>query len=702
MAPITKEPEILSSAPSSTGTPPPAGAKSQPAAAEIPVTVNGARSVEGTDRREPFSEKTQTVLVFANGGVIRLSSPVSSGQLLFLTNEKSRKEVVCQVVKSKNYSSVSGYVELEFTEASPGFWGVRFPPSEAPASVSNVAKPALTIPPPAPQPVEETTTKTNATKPPAPVSANTISPAVIQTAPRRSVQLPQQSPVSPADRRTDSKPAVVANEERLSTAPKIPTLSEFLTHGESGLELKPERVKPVTQNVRQAQPSTIAAPAKTARDEEKKESLTRLLVPAPVRENPAPGTYTFDFAADEIKIPAWLEPLARNSSTTSASLETRMPATDEQDANALEPNPVLAEPVETVTSNSDSNERQKFGSLSPERAAQDSDSNQEAVFTLSGDGPAPNFGSGLALDEKPEAADSSHGSGAGLKFGLLAAGLLLAAGGGWYWYSNQPRNVAANGTTAAAASSGTTAGNQASLASPNGSSSNGTSSPTGKPNPSTNVVNADANRSATNPQTIRTDNKGFSATPNGLSKPAATSDRVETPSAPARKSPAEPTTPAVIEPEKKPTLGQVRLAAPVVGRRDLASDNNNVADAAPALGGGGVMVGDSGTVNILASKNSQPAAPITVGGDVKPARLLSSVAPAYPQMARNQHVSGDVKIDALIDANGHVSGMKIISGPALLHQAAQDAVRQWKYQPATLNGQSMPMHLIVTVQFKLQ
>jgi protein TonB len=215
-------------------------------------------------------------------------------------------------------------------------------------------------------------------------------------------------------------------------------------------------------------------------------------------------------------------------------------------------------------------------------------------------------------------------------------------------------------------------------------------------------VNADANRSATNPQTIRTDNKGISAMPNGLSKPAATSDRVVTPSAPARKSPAEPTTPAVIEPEKKPTLGRVRLAAPVVGRRDLASDNNNVADAAPALGGGGVMVGDSGTVNILASKNNQPAAPIAVGGDVKPARLLSSVAPAYPQMARNQHVSGDVKIDALIDANGHVSGMKIISGPALLHQAAQDAVRQWKYQPATLNGQSMPMHLIVTVQFKLQ
>src|ERR1700720_354360 len=99
----------------------------QPVTLEVPVTVNGARAVEGSDKREPFSETTSTVLVLANGAVIRLSSSVAPGQLLFLTNEKTRKEVVCQVVKSKNYRSVSGYVELEFTEPVLGFWGLRFP-----------------------------------------------------------------------------------------------------------------------------------------------------------------------------------------------------------------------------------------------------------------------------------------------------------------------------------------------------------------------------------------------------------------------------------------------------------------------------------------------------------------------------------------------------------------------------------------------
>ena len=81
--------------------------KPQPMPLEVPVTVNGARTVEGSDKREPFSESTQTVLVMHNGAVIRLNSTVTAGQLLFLTNDKTKKEVVCQVVKSKNYRNVS-------------------------------------------------------------------------------------------------------------------------------------------------------------------------------------------------------------------------------------------------------------------------------------------------------------------------------------------------------------------------------------------------------------------------------------------------------------------------------------------------------------------------------------------------------------------------------------------------------------------
>src|ERR1700739_1713098 len=111
----------------------------QPVALEVPVTVNGARTVEGSENGEPFSETTSTVLVLVNGAVVRLSSSVAPGQLLFLTNDKTRKEVVCQVVKSKNYQNVSGYVELEFTDQVANFWGMRSPSSATSATPQNSA-----------------------------------------------------------------------------------------------------------------------------------------------------------------------------------------------------------------------------------------------------------------------------------------------------------------------------------------------------------------------------------------------------------------------------------------------------------------------------------------------------------------------------------------------------------------------------------
>ncbi len=130
MAPITKGSDTLTApeSPARSGSASMESTiKAQPVALEIPITVNGARTAEGSDKREPFSESTKTVMVFGSGAVIRLTSAMAPGQLLFLTNESTKKEVVCQVVKSKNYRNASGYVELEFTEPAVGFWGMRFP-----------------------------------------------------------------------------------------------------------------------------------------------------------------------------------------------------------------------------------------------------------------------------------------------------------------------------------------------------------------------------------------------------------------------------------------------------------------------------------------------------------------------------------------------------------------------------------------------
>lgn len=99
-----------------------------------------------------------------------------------------------------------------------------------------------------------------------------------------------------------------------------------------------------------------------------------------------------------------------------------------------------------------------------------------------------------------------------------------------------------------------------------------------------------------------------------------------------------------------------------------------------------------------------PAAPtegtLPVGGEVQPARLIRAVLPTYPQLAKSNRVAGDVTLDALIDASGNVRDVSVISGPVFLREAAKAAVKQWKYDPARLDGQPTAMHLTVTVKFK--
>jgi protein TonB len=174
------------------------------------------------------------------------------------------------------------------------------------------------------------------------------------------------------------------------------------------------------------------------------------------------------------------------------------------------------------------------------------------------------------------------------------------------------------------------------------------------------------------------------------SKPASTS---------AASRAAEPVEPSAEE-TKKSAFKKLRLAAPTV-KGGKTQDFSNAAEPGIAMDSGAGAT--TGALNNLGGGNgSAPTVPVPVGGDVSSAQLISTVPPAYPQIAKSQRLSGDVKIDALIDEHGRVTGMKVVSGPVMLQQAAMDALKQWKYKPATLNGNPVSMHLLVTIQFRLK
>jgi protein TonB len=118
--------------------------------------------------------------------------------------------------------------------------------------------------------------------------------------------------------------------------------------------------------------------------------------------------------------------------------------------------------------------------------------------------------------------------------------------------------------------------------------------------------------------------------------------------------------------------------------------------AAPLLGSAAGIPAPAG---VLATPVVRTA---PAGGKVQQARLLKSVPPVYPELARSLHLAGDVTLDALITADGNVRDIKVMSGTVLLQQAAINAVRRWKYEPAQLDGKPVPMHLSITVKFSSQ
>lgn len=95
--------------------------------------------------------------------------------------------------------------------------------------------------------------------------------------------------------------------------------------------------------------------------------------------------------------------------------------------------------------------------------------------------------------------------------------------------------------------------------------------------------------------------------------------------------------------------------------------------------------------------------PIMVGGEVKAPEKLVAPQPVYTEIARKARIQGVVIVQAIIDREGNVTNVKVLKGlPMGLEEAAVDAIKQWKFKPATLNGKPVTVYFNLTVNFKLQ
>jgi TonB family protein len=151
----------------------------------------------------------------------------------------------------------------------------------------------------------------------------------------------------------------------------------------------------------------------------------------------------------------------------------------------------------------------------------------------------------------------------------------------------------------------------------------------------------------------------------------------------------------------------LKMNTPTVESRSGRLVDGSVPNIEDAAVSGAIKVPGAGLVSTV----SHPAAPPPPGAflgagssaiTASEPKLISSTRPAYPQLAKQGNVEGDVVVTADIDATGKVIAARATAGPVYLRQAAVDSVRNWKYEPANLNGKPISAQVSIKIQFRLK
>jgi protein TonB len=92
---------------------------------------------------------------------------------------------------------------------------------------------------------------------------------------------------------------------------------------------------------------------------------------------------------------------------------------------------------------------------------------------------------------------------------------------------------------------------------------------------------------------------------------------------------------------------------------------------------------------------------VNISAGVAVGMLIQKTQPVYPPIAKAARVSGTVVLQATISKSGMIEGLRVVSGPAMLQQAAMDAVKTWRYKPYLLNNEPVEVETTVNVIFTL-
>jgi protein TonB len=101
------------------------------------------------------------------------------------------------------------------------------------------------------------------------------------------------------------------------------------------------------------------------------------------------------------------------------------------------------------------------------------------------------------------------------------------------------------------------------------------------------------------------------------------------------------------------------------------------------------------------AQTSIRSVPDTISPEIAKDYLIQRVEPQYPEAARSQHIQGPVTLEVVVDEEGKMQNVKVVSGDSALAPAAVDAVQRWRFKPYLVNGRASQFTTQLTVNFVL-
>jgi TonB family protein len=169
----------------------------------------------------------------------------------------------------------------------------------------------------------------------------------------------------------------------------------------------------------------------------------------------------------------------------------------------------------------------------------------------------------------------------------------------------------------------------------------------------------------------------------------------------AAKETAVPASTAQASTETSPVVATNRVVLPPLDVEVVAGDSHRTIH--PGSNVAKVEIpGDSNRVTASMTNLPSNAAERERLTDGSVPELRQTIDSTLPLLGQHSRVQGSVVLQAVIGADGNIENLRVVSGPAVLATAAQQAVRQWRFKPYLQNGQAVETKTRITVNFSIR